>query len=60
MIAALLGGALEVRYVLVDRDQVINVLLDGTLKRKTKLDKMLDEIGAMPFDDVLRAVLGRV
>jgi len=60
VIAGLLGGVLEVRSILVDRDQTIEILLDGSLRRKTKLDKILDEIGKMPFDDVLRAVLGRV
>ncbi|OPX83755.1 MAG: hypothetical protein A4E53_04357 [Pelotomaculum sp. PtaB.Bin104] len=60
IIAGLLCGALEVKSILVDRDQIVNILLEGSLRRKTKLDKMLDEIGEMPFDDVLKAVLGRV
>lgn len=60
IIAGLLAGALDVQSVLVDRDQIVNILLEGSLKRKTKLDQMLDEIGQMPFDDVLKAVLGRV
>lgn len=59
VILGLIGGALEVRSVLLDRNQLVEVLLDGSLKRKTRLDKMMDEIGAMPFDDVLRAILGR-
>lgn len=60
VILGLLGGVLEVRSILLDRDQVVQILLDGSLKRKTRLEKMLDEIGDMPFDDVLRAVLGRI
>lgn len=59
VILGLLGGVLEVRSVLIDRNQRVEVVLDGSLKRKTKLDKMLDEIGTMPFDDVLRAIIGR-
>lgn len=51
VIAGFLAGALEVRSVMIDRDQIVNILLEGSLKRKTKLDKMLDEIGKMPFDD---------
>lgn len=60
VILGLLAGVLEVRSILVDRDQAVEILLDGSLKRKTGLDKMLDEIGAMPFDRVLEALIGRV
>lgn len=60
VILGLLGGVLEVKSILIDRDQLINIVLEGSLKRKTKLDNYLDEIGAMPFDDVLRAILGRL
>ncbi len=56
----LLAGVLEVQSVLIDRDQIVDILLEGSLKRKTRLDKMLDEIGDMPFDEVLEAIMGRV
>lgn len=60
VILGLLAGVLEVKSILVDRDQIVNILLEGSLKRKTPLDNCLDTIGAMPFDDVLRAVMGRL
>ncbi len=60
VILGLLAGVLEVKSILIDRDQIVDILLEGSLKRKTKLDNCLDEIGAMPFDDVLRAVMGRI
>lgn len=60
VILGLLGGVLEVKSITIDRDQVVDVLLEGSLKRKTPLDNCLDTIGAMPFDDVLKAVLGRI
>jgi len=60
VILGLIAGVLEVRSVLVDRNQAVQILLDGSLKRKTRLDKMLDEIGGMPFDEVLKAILGRL
>jgi hypothetical protein len=60
VILGLIAGVLEVRSVLVDRDQAVQILLDGSLKRKTRLDKMLDEIGSMPFDEVLKAIMGRL
>lgn len=60
VILGLLGGVLEVKSILIDRDQVVQILLSGSLRRKTRLEKMLDEIGDMPFDEVMKAVLGRV
>ena len=60
VILGLLGGVLDISSILVTRDQLIQIRLDGSLKRKTKLDKMLDEIGAMPFEDVMRAMLDKL
>lgn len=59
VIAGLLSGSLEVFSVLVDKNQAVEILLTGTLKQKTELDKMLDKIGDMPFDEVLKAFLDR-
>lgn len=60
VILGLIAGSLEVNSILIDREQAVQIILIGSLKRKTRLDRMLDEIGGMPFDDVLRAVLGRL
>lgn len=59
VILGLISGALEVRSILIDRDQLVQLIIEGSLKRKTSLDKMLDQIGKMPFDDVLKALMGR-
>lgn len=59
VIAGLLSGSLNVLSVLIDRDQAVQIVLEGSLKQKTDLEKMLDQIGSMPFDDVLKAILGR-
>lgn len=59
VILALLGGILEVDSVFVDKDQVIEIVLGGSLKRKTELEKQMDQVGTLPFDDVMRALLGR-
>ncbi len=59
VILGLLAGVLEVRSITVDRDQVIEILLEGSLRRRTKLDQMLDEIGEMPFDEVLNSIIRR-
>lgn len=60
VIASLLGNALRVESVLVDRNQAVEIVLTGTLKRKTQMDKLMDQIGSMPFDDVVKAFLQRL
>lgn len=60
VIGGILGGVLEVTSVLVGRDQTVEILLSGSLKQKTELEKMLDQIGNMPFDEVVKAMLGRL
>ncbi|MEW6183298.1 MAG: hypothetical protein AB1500_09020 [Bacillota bacterium] len=57
VIAAILGGVLKVHSILLDDTQSVQILLTGSLKRKTALDKMLDQIGPMSFDQVARALL---
>lgn len=59
VILGLLSGALEVDSVLIDKEQVVEIVLSGSLKRKTQLEKVMDQVGEMPFDDVMKAVLGR-
>ena len=60
VIAGVLVGVLQVESVLVSRDQVVDILLRGSLKQKTPLEKMLDQIGGMPFDEVMKALLDRL
>lgn len=62
VISGILTDVLSVRSFLVDRDQNISITLNGSLKRKkkTELEKTLDEIGARPFDEVLKALIGRL
>lgn len=60
VIAGLLSGALSVESILVDKDQTVEIVVSGSLKRKTELDKMLDEIGSMSFDQVMKAMLERL
>lgn len=55
----LLSGALSVDSVLIDKDQIIQIVLSGSLKRKTQLEKVMDQVGEMPFDEVMKAVFGR-
>lgn len=60
VIIGLLSGVLQVDSVLVDRDQTVEFVLSGSLKQKTQLEKIMDQIGTMPFDEVMKAFLGRL
>ena len=60
VITGLLGGVFEVNSVLVDKNQLVEIVLGGSLKQKTQLEKMLDQIGGMPFDEVVKAFLDRL
>jgi hypothetical protein len=58
VIAGLLGGVLQVDSILVDREQTVQIVLSGSLKRKSEIDKMLDGMGSMSFDEAMRAIIG--
>ena len=60
VIAGLLTDVLQVNSILISKDQHIEILLIGSLERKTPLDLILEQVGPMPFDDVLKAILKRV
>lgn len=52
VITAILFNVLEVDAVLVDKDQLVEITLVGSLKRKSNLDRLLDEMGDMPVKDI--------
>jgi hypothetical protein len=60
VIAGIIGGGLQVDSVLVDRNQAIQIVLSGSLKRKTQLDMIMEQIGKMPFDQVMAAIMNNV
>lgn len=60
VIAGILGNVLFVDSVLVDKRQNIEIVLTGTLKQKTQMDKLMDQIGSMPFDNVVKAFMERL
>lgn len=59
VIIALLGGVLDVNSFLVDKNQDIQIVLTGTLKQKTQLEKVMEQVGKRPFDEVMKAMLGK-
>ena len=60
VIAGLIGNVFTVDSVLVGRDQQVEIILSGTLKQNTQLEKIMDQVGKMSFDDVLKSILGRL
>ena len=62
VIAGLLGGSLSVFSVLVYANQQVSIVLTGSLKKQNntnkQLDQIMDQLGKVPFDDVV-AALGR-
>lgn len=57
VIAGIIAGGLQVESVLVNRNQSIEIVLIGELKRKTQLDKIMEQIGKMPFDQVMKSII---
>ncbi|MGE5583022.1 MAG: hypothetical protein ACM3X9_10880 [Bacillota bacterium] len=57
VIAGIICDVLQVNSVLVDRNQSVEIVLVGTLKRRTQLDKVMQQIGKMPFDQVVQAIM---
>lgn len=53
VIAALLTNSLQVQSVLVDRNQAVEVLLVGSLRKKTQMDNLLEQISELPVGDFL-------
>ncbi len=57
VMAGILGGVLRVNSILIDSDQEVQILLTGSLKRKTEMDKMLDAVGSKTFDEIMKAII---
>lgn len=59
VIMGLASGALDVDSILVNKSQVIQIVLSGSVRQKTKMEKTMDQFGSMPFDEVMRSLLKR-
>lgn len=59
VIAGLLTNSLTVDSVLIDKDQRLQIVLGGSLRRATRLDQLIDELSNMNVADVLESVLKR-
>jgi hypothetical protein len=59
VITALLSNALIVSSVLVNKDQTIEIVLSGSLRRKNKTDKLVEELSGITVGELLDAISRR-
>ena len=59
VIVALLTRALEVKSLLIDSDQTIQILLEGSLKKKTEMDRLVDEMSGLTIGDFFDSIMKR-
>ncbi len=57
VIAGIICDVLQVNSVLVNRNQEVQIVLIGTLKASTQLDKVMRQLGHMPFDQVMKCII---
>ena len=60
IIIGVITNAIEVHSALVDRNQAVQALISGSLKKKTELEKTIEAIGKLPFEEVLKAVINNL
>jgi hypothetical protein len=59
VIAALLTNALEVKSILIDTDQIVQIVLEGSFRKKTRMDEIINELSQMSMGDLLEAIQRR-
>ncbi len=57
VIAALLTNALRVESILISRNQRVEIILSGSLKQKTELERIIELLSQAPLEDLLFALL---
>lgn len=56
VITGLLSQALQVDSVLIDKDQKVEIVLGGSLRKKTKADKLLKQLSDVTFGEILDSI----
>ncbi|MFB5673955.1 hypothetical protein ACE3NQ_10900 [Paenibacillus terreus] len=56
VIAGLLSNALTVDSILVDKDQRLQIVLGGSLRRRSKLDQLLEELDGVSLREFFNAL----
>jgi hypothetical protein len=57
VIVGLLTNVLEVNSVLIDKDQKIEILLEGSIRKKTKVDRLAEELVEINVGDLIEAFM---
>ncbi len=57
VIVALLTKSLHVESILFNKDQRVDVLLSGSLRRKSDIDKLIDQVQDVPDTDLIKSFL---
>jgi hypothetical protein len=52
----LLSGKLEVDSVMLDKDKNVEIVLAGSLRKKTKMDRLLSEMSDETIGDLLDSI----
>ncbi|WP_223069191.1 hypothetical protein [Paenibacillus caui] len=59
VIAGILTNTLSVDSVLIGRDQRLEILLVGSLRRRTRIDELINELSNANLADVIDSILNR-
>ncbi|MGG3282773.1 hypothetical protein [Paenibacillus solani] len=59
VVVGILTNALKVNSVLVDKDQRVEILLEGSLRKKTKADKLAEDLDDISVSDLIEAFILR-
>ena len=59
VIAGLLTNALEVQSIMLDKDQTIEIVLVGSIRKKTKADQIAEDLADISVADLINALMNR-
>ncbi|MFL1676224.1 hypothetical protein [Paenibacillus dendritiformis] len=57
VVVGLLANVLEVDSVLIDRNQTIQIVLEGSIRKKTKADRIAEELNEISVGELIEAIL---
>lgn len=57
VIAGILTNSLYVDAIQIDKDQLVQIILVGSLRRKTDADKMLQQLNTVSIGDMLDSIM---
>ncbi|WP_181454656.1 hypothetical protein [Paenibacillus dendritiformis] len=57
VVVGLLANALEVTSVLIDKNQKIEIVLSGSIRKKTKADRVAEQLNEISVGDLIEAIL---